>query len=100
MAGAQKMQQLVAQASTQVSTVFGKLPTEGGEEAVTQIVVATEPIMQEWQKVVISFQELKVTALAKVPELGPLFEKTEEGQLAEQEMGTRGAMEVETVICN
>lgn len=56
--------------------------------------------MQEWQKVVASFQKLKVTALAKVPELGPLFEKKEEGQPAEQETGTTGAMEVETVICD
>ena len=92
------MQQLVTQAHTQVSTVFGKLPTDGGVEAITRITTATEPILQEWHKAIASFQELKVITLEKVPELGPLFEKKEEGQLAEQETGTSRAMEVETVI--
>jgi len=73
MATAQTMQQLVAQANTQFSNVFSKLPTKVDVEAVTQITAVIETIMQEWQSAVSSFQDLKVTALTKVPEVGPLF---------------------------
>lgn len=94
------MQQLVDEAGTQISTVFGVVPTNVREEAVTKIATETDALLQGWQQAMVTFNELKASALSKVPELGPLFEQQNEGAQQEQGTGFGGAMEVETVICD
>ena len=67
------MQRLVSEADTDIQNVFSRLPAILGEEAVAQVTVQTESIMQGWHHALMIFQDLKATTLTQVPELGPLF---------------------------
>ena len=70
---------MASEVDTQINTVFGVVPPNVGEEVVTKITAETDELMQGWQQAMATFQELKASALNKVPELGPLFGKQGEG---------------------
>ena len=67
------MQQLAAEAKTQISSVFETVPAPVREAVVTKIAAEIDALLQGWQQVVTTFNELKASAFSKVPELGPLF---------------------------
>ena len=94
---AQKMQQLASEANTQINTMFSDILPDAGEEVFTKITAETNALMQGWQQAMTTFQELKVSDLTKFPELGPLFRHPREGRQAEEDTGSSGPMEVETV---
>lgn len=79
----QTMQQLATESGTQISTVFGVVPMNIGEEAVTKITTETNALLQGWQQAMTTFNKLKASVLSKVPDLGPLFGQQNEG--AQQE---------------
>ena len=64
---------MAAEAGTQINRVFSIVPADVGEEAITKITTETDALLQGWQQAVVTFHELKASALSKVPELGPLF---------------------------
>ena len=76
---ARMMQQLVAEAETQISTMFRVVPAPLEEFVVTKITEDTDSLLQGWQQAVSAFTDLKATAFRRVPELGPLFEQPTEG---------------------
>lgn len=103
------MHQLDAKAEGQLATLFGAAPTPIDEAAANRISQEADLLMQEWQRAVAAFTELRDIALRRAPELGPLFEPASGGTQQERaveegtaEQGTEasGGMEVETVICD